>query len=90
MQSPENNTVVCGIHCLACQDELFVNNPIDVIENDEHDPDFALHLSYFFSSREFEHFHWKIVVLSQGHNPKSRSRQPVITLDKKVASSEAI
>jgi hypothetical protein len=29
-------TVVCGNDCLAWQDEFFMNNPIDVEENDEH------------------------------------------------------
>jgi hypothetical protein len=29
-QSPQNITVVCGIDCLACQDEFFANNPLDV------------------------------------------------------------
>jgi hypothetical protein len=27
---------------LVCQDEFFVNNPLDVKENDEHALDFAL------------------------------------------------
>jgi hypothetical protein len=46
-QSPYNITVVCGIDCLVCQDELFLNNPIYVEENDGH----ALHLSRLFRSR---------------------------------------
>jgi hypothetical protein len=33
---------------LACQDEFFVNNPLDVKENDEHAVDFALQLSHLF------------------------------------------
>jgi hypothetical protein len=37
-------TGVCGIGCLACQDQFFVNNPLDVKENDEHAHEFALHL----------------------------------------------
>jgi hypothetical protein len=28
-QSPQNVTVVCGIDCLACQDEFFMNNPFN-------------------------------------------------------------
>jgi hypothetical protein len=32
------------IVCLACQGELYVDNPIDVKENDGHALDFALHL----------------------------------------------
>jgi hypothetical protein len=35
--------------CLACQNELFVNNPLDVNENDEHALDFAL--DYFIPFR---------------------------------------
>jgi hypothetical protein len=37
---------------LACQDEFFVNNPLDVKENDEHALDFALHLSPFSACPE--------------------------------------
>jgi hypothetical protein len=37
-------TVVCGINCLICQGEFFVNNPIDIKENDDHAIDFTLHL----------------------------------------------
>jgi hypothetical protein len=33
---------------LACQDEFFVNNPLDVKENDEHALDVAVHLSRLF------------------------------------------
>jgi hypothetical protein len=47
-QSPENVTVVCGIDCLACQEELFVNNPLDIKANDEYALDFALQLSRLF------------------------------------------
>jgi hypothetical protein len=42
--------LVCGIGCLAYQDELFVSNPFDIKENDEHALDFALHLSRPFRS----------------------------------------
>jgi hypothetical protein len=28
--------VVCGIDCLACQDEFFMNNPLDIKENAEY------------------------------------------------------
>jgi hypothetical protein len=31
---------------LACQDEIFVNNPLHVKENDEHALDFALHFPF--------------------------------------------
>jgi hypothetical protein len=43
-----NITVVQGIDCLACQDEFFVNNPLDIKENDEYALDFVLHLSCLF------------------------------------------
>jgi hypothetical protein len=43
-------TVVYGINCLACQDELFVNNLFAVKENVEHALEFALHLSRLFQS----------------------------------------
>jgi hypothetical protein len=43
-------TAVCGIDCLACKDELFVHNPFDVKQNDEHALDFALRLSRHFRS----------------------------------------
>jgi hypothetical protein len=40
-------TIVYGIDCLACHDEFFENNPLQVVkENDEH-VDFALRLSRF-------------------------------------------
>jgi hypothetical protein len=42
--------VVLGIDCLACQDEFFVNIPLDVKESDEHALDIALHLSCLFRS----------------------------------------
>jgi hypothetical protein len=41
---------VCGIDCLACQDKLFVNNPLDVKENYEHVFVSAFHLSLLFQS----------------------------------------
>jgi hypothetical protein len=41
-------TVEFGMGHLTCQDEFFVNNPLDVKENDKHDLDFALHLSCLF------------------------------------------
>jgi hypothetical protein len=42
-------------NCLTCQYELFMNNPLDVKENDEHAIDFALHLSrLLFGLSEFE------------------------------------
>jgi hypothetical protein len=40
--------VVCGIDCLACQDDFFVNNPLDVKENYEHALNFVLHLTRLF------------------------------------------
>jgi hypothetical protein len=46
MQQPILLSPMCRIYCLACQDEFFVNNPLDVKVYD----DFALHLScpYWF------------------------------------------
>jgi hypothetical protein len=49
--SPYNFTVVWRIDCLDCQDELFVNKPLDMKENDEHALDFALHPTRLFLSR---------------------------------------
>jgi hypothetical protein len=40
-QSSYNVTVVGGIDCLACQDEFFANNALDVKESDEHALEFA-------------------------------------------------
>jgi hypothetical protein len=45
-----NVTVVRGIDCLAYQDEFFVDNPLDIEENDEHALDFLLQLSRLFRS----------------------------------------
>jgi hypothetical protein len=44
-------TVVYGINRLACQNEFFVNNPLDVNENDEHSLDFAPYFSNLFRYR---------------------------------------
>jgi hypothetical protein len=49
-QSPKIVKIVCGIDLLACQDKLFMNNPLDIKENVEHALDFAVHLSHFFRS----------------------------------------
>jgi hypothetical protein len=46
----KNLTVVCGTDCMACQGEFFVNNPLNVRDNEEHALDFALHLSPFLVS----------------------------------------
>jgi hypothetical protein len=47
----QNVTAVCGTDSSACQDEIFVNNSLDVKENDEHALDFAVHLSRPFQSQ---------------------------------------
>jgi hypothetical protein len=52
-QLPQNATIVCGIDCLACQDEFFENNLLDVKENYEHAVVLALHISHFFGLSEF-------------------------------------
>jgi hypothetical protein len=44
-------TVVRGIDCLVCDDEFYVNNPLNVKENDEYALDFAIHTSGPFQSR---------------------------------------
>jgi hypothetical protein len=51
MQSPKIVTIVCRNDCLACQDEFFVNSPLDIKENYEHALDFAHHLSHLSRSR---------------------------------------
>jgi hypothetical protein len=43
--------VVCRIDRLSCQDEFFVNNPLNVKENYEHAFDFAIHLFQHFLSQ---------------------------------------
>jgi hypothetical protein len=53
-QTPSNDTVVCGINCLACQDEFLVKNPLDIKENDEHSLDLEFQLSRLFGLGEFE------------------------------------
>jgi hypothetical protein len=52
-QSPYNVTVVSRIDCLACQNEFFVNNLLEVKENDEHALDFALYQSHLFGLNEY-------------------------------------
>jgi hypothetical protein len=47
-QSPQKSHQHAEFDCLACQDEMFVNNPLDVKESYEHALDFALHLSRLF------------------------------------------
>jgi hypothetical protein len=56
-------TVVCGIDCLACQNEFFVKNSFDVKENYEHTLAFSVSVSLnfpctahvFFPKRHFNH-----------------------------------
>jgi hypothetical protein len=45
-------TVICRIDCLACRDEFFVNNPLDVKENVDH-----AHLSRLFWSALNQPYH---------------------------------
>jgi len=47
-QSPQNVAVEPGIHSSACWDKLFVYNPHDVKESDDHALDIAFHLSGLF------------------------------------------
>jgi hypothetical protein len=46
-----HHSLVCRIDFLACQDEFFVNNLLDVKENGEHALDFAFHSSRLFWSQ---------------------------------------
>jgi hypothetical protein len=48
--SPLHVTAVCGNDCLACHDEFFINNPLDVKENDEQAFDVGPHQSRRFLS----------------------------------------
>jgi hypothetical protein len=50
-QSLYNVTVVCGIDCLASQDEFRKNNPLDVKENDYNALDSSFRLSRRFRYR---------------------------------------
>jgi hypothetical protein len=43
-------------NCLACQNKLFINSPLDVKANDEHAPGFALHLSRLSVSVSLDSF----------------------------------
>jgi hypothetical protein len=54
-KAPQNITLVCRIDCLACQDEFFANNPLDVKENDEHAPDMPLTAHAFFPEHLSSH-----------------------------------
>jgi hypothetical protein len=44
-------TLLRQIDFFTCQDELFMSNPLDIKENDEHALEFELHLSHLFRSR---------------------------------------
>jgi hypothetical protein len=52
-QSPQNDTVVCRIDCLACQDEFFMNTPFDVKEHYVDAISIALHPFAFFGLGDF-------------------------------------
>ena len=47
-QSPQNFAVEPGIHSLACWDKLFMHNPLDAKESDDHALEIAFHLSGLF------------------------------------------
>ena len=47
-QSPQNFAVEPVIHSLACWDKLFVHNPLDAKESDDHALDIAFHLCGLF------------------------------------------
>jgi hypothetical protein len=46
-QSPYNATILCGIHSLDCQDEMYGTIPLDCKGNDEHTFDISFHVSQF-------------------------------------------
>ena len=48
MQSLQNVAVEPGIHSLACWDNFFVYNPLDIKESDDHALDIAFHPSGLF------------------------------------------
>jgi hypothetical protein len=52
---------VCGIDCLASQEEFFVNNLVHVKDDDEHALDFALPCLAYFGLDEFELSVWLIL-----------------------------
>jgi hypothetical protein len=45
--------IVCGIDCLACQDEFFMNNRFDGKENDEHALTLLFKCHAFYGFGEF-------------------------------------
>jgi hypothetical protein len=49
---------VCGIDCLDCQEEFFVNNVVHVKDYDEHALDFALSCLAYFGLDDFELSVW--------------------------------
>jgi hypothetical protein len=55
--SPKIGAKSWELYALSCQDMYFVNNPLDVKENDKHASDLALHPSCLFSLTEFGLFH---------------------------------
>jgi hypothetical protein len=63
--------VVFGIDCLACLDELIVNNQFFVKENYEHGLDFALRLPRFFLSRRVWAFPLVAHVWSPSYFPEN-------------------
>jgi hypothetical protein len=71
MQLLQNLTTVCEIDCLACQDEFFVNDPLDVKENDEHAHGFALHISHLFQSAMHRACHSNTCVWLTGSSPNA-------------------
>jgi len=57
MRSLQNIAVEPRIHSLACWNKLFVHNPLDVKESDDHVLDIAFHLSGLFGDVGL--FHWE-------------------------------
>jgi hypothetical protein len=65
MHSSLDVTVVCGIEYFFCQDKFFVNNPLDMKDNDEHTLEFVLHLSRLFRSRLVWTFRIRLILSSR-------------------------
>jgi len=57
--SPQNFAGEPGIHSSACWDKLFVHNPLDVKESDDHALEIAFHLSGLFGLGDVGLFHWE-------------------------------
>jgi hypothetical protein len=70
---------------LACQDELFVNNRLDIKENYEHALDFAFYLSGLFSvSVSLDSSSERLVALSRGLQIKRDVKKILVTWTRRL------